>query len=235
MELAKLAGFENISIDLMYGLPGQSLDLLKESVKIAMGLGVQHISIYGLQIEDGTPFAQALAAGKLDLPAEDETEAMYDYLTTALPANGFQRYEISNFAKLGYQSRHNLGYWQDKDYIGFGAAAHSYAGGKRLANIARIEDYIEAVTKGKGYSVAEDDAPRTKDIAIGEFAMLALRTAEGINLLPFQEKFGVTFHALFNDVVDLRKKQGLLEETNTHLRLTKLGMKYGNMVFADFL
>ena len=125
IRMAEKSGFSNVSLDLMYGLPGQNLDDLKSSVNRALSLPVTHISIYGLQVEEGTPFYRMYEEGKLALPDDDVTEAMYDYMTEELPRRGFRRYEISNFARPGFESRHNLGYGQDVPYLGVGAAAHS--------------------------------------------------------------------------------------------------------------
>ena len=142
---AQDAGFGNISVDLMYGLPGQDLQKLQESVESALGLGVQHISIYGLQLEPGTVFDKMQQQGRLMLPSDELTEAMYDYIAAVLPERGYQRYEISNFALPGYESRHNFSYWQDVPYIGLGAGAHSYWQGARYENPADIKGYINRI------------------------------------------------------------------------------------------
>ena len=233
VELARGAGFSNISLDLMYGLPGQSLGELQASMGIAMGLGVQHISIYGLQVEEGTAFARQRERGQLDLPGDEMEEAMYDCMVKTLPEHGYARYEISNFARPGYESRHNLGYWQDVPYLGLGAAAHSYLDGKRWANTPDIAEYISRM--GRGESPVLEKEERTRDIAMEEFAFLALRTAQGIDKEKFRRAFGCTLETVYGEVLQRMESRGLLRNEGNFVFLTEPGMKYGNLVFAEFL
>ena len=233
VDMARQAGLQNIGIDLMYGLPGQSLEDLEISMEEAVSLGVQHISIYGLQVEEGTPFAEMQARGELALPSERVAEAMYDAMVDTLPRHGYRRYEISNFALPGRESRHNLGYWQDVPYIGIGAAAHSYWGGMRLENIRDPAAYIEAVEAGHPVSCQEE--PVTREIAMEEFSFLALRTTDGISRKSFREKFGSDLASVYGEVIRRMAGKGLLEEDESRVRLTALGMKYGNVVFREFL
>jgi oxygen-independent coproporphyrinogen-3 oxidase len=146
---ARQAGFANISLDLMYGLPGQTLDDLRDSVEKAVALGPDHISIYGLQVEEGTVFFRERESGRLTLPTEQEAEEMYDFMTRRLPEAGYARYEISNFARPGFESRHNLSYWQDVPYLGIGAAAHSYLAGVRYENERELSAYLEPCRGGE--------------------------------------------------------------------------------------
>lgn len=230
---ARAAGFQNISLDLMYGLPGQTLAGLEMSVRQALALAPQHISIYGLQVEEGTPFARAQAAGRLALPTEEESEAMYDYMTAALPAAGYARYEISNFARQGYESRHNLGYWQDVPYLGIGAAAHSYLDGQRYENPRGIEEYLAALrTDGRA---RREEEPLTRATSMEEFAFLALRTARGIDRARFAARFGCELASVYADAIARMRARGFIEEDAQGVRLTPLGMKYGNWVFEAFL
>lgn len=233
VEAAQQAGFRNISLDLMYGLPGQSLQQLQDSVAQALALAVQHISIYGLQVEPGTVFARWQEQGRLVLPSDEETEAMYDFMTEELPRQGYQRYEISNFARPGFESRHNLGYWQDVPYLGLGAAAHSYLQGHRMANTADPGEYIRLVSADQ--SPAHEEEPQSRDIAMEEFAFLALRTAQGIDRAAFAARFGCSLDSVYREVVDRMLARGLLAEDAAGVRLTALGMKYGNLVFEAFL
>ncbi len=232
-QTARAAVFTNVSLDLMYGLPGQSLAALQASVEQALALAPEHISIYGLQLEENTAFARMQELGKLDLPSDDATEAMYDYMTTALPAAGYARYEISNFARPGYASRHNLAYWQDVPYLGLGAAAHSYLDGQRWANVADIEAYLEAIHAGQVPRTAEE--PATREIAMEEFAFLALRTATGISRAAFARKFGVSLDAIYGNTIARLVEQGALVSERDRVHLTARGAKYGNMVFEKFL
>ncbi len=233
VDLARAAGFQNISLDLIYGLPGQSLEALRESVETADALEVQHISIYGLQVEEGTVFARQREMGKLELPGEDLEEAMYDYMVSELPKCGYARYEISNFARAGYESRHNLGYWQDVPYLGLGAAAHSYLDGRRWENTAGIEEYIRCMERGE--SPSREEGERTREIAMEEFSFLALRTVDGIDKEAFRQRFGCTLESVYGAVVRQLEGKGLLRDCGGKVCLTELGMKYGNLVFEEFL
>lgn len=230
---ARAAGFRNLSLDLMYSLPGQTLAGLEMSVQQALALAPQHISIYGLQVEEGTAFARAQAAGRLALPSDEESEAMYDYMTTALPVAGYARYEISNFARPGFESRHNLGYWQDVPYLGVGAAAHSYLDGQRYENPRGIEEYLAALRES-GRARREEE-PLTRATSMEEFAFLALRTARGIDRARFAARFGCELASVYADAIARMRARGFLEEDAQGVRLTPLGMKYGNWVFEAFL
>lgn len=230
---ARAAGFRNLSLDLMYGLPGQTRAGLEASVRQALALAPQHISIYGLQVEEGTAFARAQAAGRLALPSDEESEAMYDYMTTALPAAGYARYEISNFARPGFESRHNLGYWQDVPYLGVGAAAHSYLDGQRYENPRGIEEYLAALRES-GRARREEEL-LTRATSMEEFAFLALRTARGIDRARFAARFGCALASVYADAIARMRARGFLEEDAQGVRLTPLGMKYGNWVFEAFL
>ena len=231
---ARAAGFENISLDLMYGLPTQTLDDLKKSVDEALALVPEHISVYGLTVEEGTPFAAAEAQGKLALPTEDAAEEMYDWLTAGLPARGYTRYEISNFARQGCESRHNLGYWRNVPYLGVGAAAHGYVDGVRWGNEPDTEKYIRAIQTGRSVRTPED-TERTRTNAMEEYAFLALRTAKGIDEADFYYTFSVDIDIIYGAVIEKYIAQGLLRRADGFVALTNEGMKVGNEVFAAFL
>ncbi len=233
VRFAKQAGFSNLSLDLMYGLPGQTLPMLQESVEQALELAPTHISIYGLQVEEGTPFAAMREQGRLHLPDDEAAEAMYDYMTETLPARGYARYEISNFARPGFESRHNLSYWQNVPYLGLGAAAHSYLDGRRTENEADLSRYIEDMMHG--VSPAREEEPRTRSIAMEEFAFLALRTARGINRKAFLETFGVPLESVYAAPIAGMEQKGLLVSEGDRVHLTKQGAKFGNLVFEAFL
>lgn len=233
MALARTAGFQNVSMDLIYGLPGESLAELERDLEAMVALEPEHISIYGLQLEEGTAFAKMQEMGRLMLPDDDTVERMYDTMTAFLPAHGYARYEISNFAKPGFESRHNLSYWQDVPYLGVGAAAHSYLEGQRYENVREIPAYIEGIRTGKG--VRRQEETMTREIAMEEFAFLALRTARGIERARFERRFGVPLEAVYADAIAKLKRQGLLEADEAGVHLTPLGMKYGNMAFEEFL
>lgn len=232
VRMAQKAGFR-VSLDLMYGLPGQTLSDLKDSVARAAALGIGHISVYGLAVEDGTPFARMEEAGRLHLPTDDECGDMYDYITAELPRLGYRRYEISNYAKAGEESRHNLAYWQDVSYIGLGAAAHSYWHGQRTENEQDLCRYIACIEGG--LSPAREEEPCSRESHIEEFAFLALRTAEGIDKHRFKEKFKTDIEEIYGEAIKRLKKAALVEETASAICLTKQGMKFGNRVFEEFL
>jgi len=231
--MAQAAGFKNVSLDLMYGLPGQTLADLAASVAEAAELQPQHISIYGLQVEEKTVFFRQQQQGRLQLPDEAVAETMYDYMTEELPRRGFIRYEISNFARSGFASRHNLGYWQDVPYLGMGTAAHSYWAGRRQENTVDIAAYIRQVMEGK--LPAHEEEPAARSLHMEEFCFLALRTVQGIDRQKFVDKFDCTLESVYAPVLADMRGKGLLAVDDVGVRLTTRGMKYGNVVFAAFL
>ena len=230
---AKKVGFKNISVDLMYGLPGQTIELLEQSVDWALNKKIQHISIYGLQIEENTVFGKLEEQGKLNLPTEEETEMMYDYLTKVLPENNYHRYEISNFALAGYESKHNLSYWQDKFYLGIGAGAHGYYGEKRVENPFDLNLYIEKCNKNILPFINEEIVDKTAHIE--EFCFLGLRMASGIDKNLFKVKFELNIDEIYGRKIIELEHKGLIINTNTCICLTDKGMKFGNQVFSEFL
>lgn len=233
IELAHRLGFANLSLDLIYGLPGQDMKILAQSVAKALALPIQHISVYGLQLEDGTAFQRMENMGKLHLPDGELVEEMHDYIVARLPQAGYQRYEISNYALPGHESKHNLSYWQDVDYLGLGSGAHSYWQGVRYENPREIDDYIEALSEGKLPASIEERVD--KKAHMEEFCFLGLRTAAGIAADEFQSKFAVDLSSVYGTAIEKLAAQGLLQYTGRGIALTPLGMKYGNQVFAEFL
>lgn len=233
VKMAQEIGFYNINIDLMYGLPGQSVRQLEESILQATKLNVTHISAYGLKIEEGTPFADLEDKGRLMLPREEEEDAMYELTTQLLPHHGFTRYEISNFAKDGYECIHNLKYWQYQSYAGLGAAAHSFLNNERLANTADVPSYIKAIENGKP-AIETRENPK-KEIAMAEYVFLALRTVKGLSVDGFNQYFKADFFSQYQHVLrDLLDKKLIIARGN-QVYLTPVGMKYGNIVFGAFL
>lgn len=233
IELAHNLGFDNISLDLIYGLPQQDREILTQSVERALTLPVQHISIYGLQLEEGTAFQRMADMGKLQLPTDELVEAMYDYIVEKLPEAGYQRYEISNYAMPGYESKHNLSYWQDVDYLGLGSGAHSYWQGTRYENPRGIDDYISVLEAGRLPATLEEQVDRQAHME--EYCFLGLRTAAGIDKNLFQQKFGVDLFTIYGRTIEKLVAQDLLQHTARGIALTTLGMKYGNQVFGEFL
>lgn len=233
IEGAKQTGFDNISLDLMYGLPGQHLDDLAKSVRAAVALEPAHISVYGLQVEEGTPLSARMVEGTLDLPDEDADDGMYEYLMRALPERGYARYEISNFARPGFTSRHNLKYWRDLPYLGLGAAAHSYVDPVRFSNTADVRRYIAYIKEGKSPIAATQQLDRQSRME--EFCFLALRTGAGISRRRFEEKFSCNFFSIYGHIIETLTAKELIVAEKEHVFLTQRGMKYGNQVFREFL
>lgn len=233
VRLARQAGFGNINLDLIYGLPSQTVDMLKADVEQALTLGTDHLSVYGLIVEEDTPLERMVEEGTAVLPTDEDEEAMYDWVTDHLEGQGYHRYEISNCARDGKVCRHNLKYWQFADYLGLGSAAHSFIGGKRFANERIPEAYIERM-RTEGSARLADEAETIEELR-GEYVFLALRTTEGIDTADFCRVFGADIDAVYGDVIDRLVSERLLERNGTHLRLTKHGMKYGNRVFAQFV
>ena len=233
IELAHNLGFDNISLDLIYGLPQQNMEILTKSVESVLTLPIQHISIYCLQLEEGTAFHRMEALGKLQLPADELVEAMHDYIVGKLPEAGYQRYEISNYALPGYESKHNLSYWQDVDYLGLGSGAHSYWQGTRYENPRGIDDYISVLEAGRLPATLDEQVDRQAHME--EYCFLGLRTVAGIDKNLFQQKFGVDLFTVYGRTIENLVAQDLLQHTPRGIALTPLGMKYGNQVFGEFL
>ena len=212
--------FANVSVDLMYGLPNQSLIDLKKSVKMVADLNVQHVSIYGLEIEEGTKF--------FDMGVTIDENLMYDFITETLPTLGYNRYEISNFAVKNFESRHNIGYWTGKKYFGFGAGAHSFDGKLRTSNVRDVATYIK-----NNVPIIEEVV--TRQAAMEEFCFLGLRMVEGISAKTFKDKFNVSIFDVFGAVINKNVQRGLIKVDGDKIFLTARGMSLGNLVFEDFL
>ena len=229
IEQASKAGFERISADLIFGLPTQTLASFKDTLATIVASAISHLSVYGLTVEEGTPLAAKLANGSLTLPSEEEAEMMYDHTIRYLEEQGLHRYEISNFARSGQESLHNLVYWHYLPYYGFGSAACSYDGKRRMTNAEDIESYIR------------DAEPTIEQlparISLAEFMFLGLRTTEGINLSIAKERFGVDVMAMFGQEIEKYIDREMLSFNPAahNLKLTKLGMKFGNEIFELFL
>lgn len=230
---AKQVGFNNISIDLMYGLPTQTLNMLQEAVNWAVKQEIQHISIYGLQIEENTVFGKLYDTGNLILPSEEILEKMYDYLTAELPLKNYQRYEISNFALNGFESKHNLSYWQDKPFLGIGAGAHGYYQQKRVQNPFDLKLYIKKCNQQQLPFIDEEIVDTIAHME--EFCFLALRMSSGIDKYKFKQIFNISIENIYMDTLKKLIKKNLIINTDSHIYLTKQGMKFGNQVFSEFL
>lgn len=233
IQMAREIGFHNLSIDLMFGLPGQTEDDLNRSIDQALALNPEHISIYALQVEPKTIFYNRMKKGKLSLPGPDFEADMYELLIDRLGENGYQQYEISNFSKPGYESQHNLLYWQNEEYYGFGAGAHGYMEGKRVVNASPIKGYIRRVEDNG--SAETSSHPVSLKEKVEEELFLGLRTRFGVSKGRFKEKFGMSVAEVYGEVITELKAKGWLTETDQHLILSKEGQFLSNEVLAQFL
>ena len=226
-------GFHNISVDLMYELPGQSVEDFEKSIRWAMHLPITHMSIYSLILEEGTRMAQLAERGRLPRPTEEESWAMYQAMCRILPHYGMERYEISSFARKGFRSRHNQKYWDLADYIGFGPAACSRIGHERRENLPGVRLYEKELLLGN--LPHEKVEKLTEKDEMEEYCFLHLRKKEGIPLEDFRRRYGKELSYWYGDALDMLKARKLISETDGHLALTYKGAALGNFVFEQFL
>lgn len=226
---AREAGFQNINIDLMFAIPGQSYEGWIQNLRTVAKLGPEHISAYSLIIEEGTPFS----ARKLDLPDEDTEYRMYEDVAAVLGKYGYYQYEISNYAKKDRNCRHNEGYWQRKDYLGLGLGAASLVGRERFTNTSDMSEYLE--NSGNLEKIRTDRETLTREDEMGEFMFLGLRMTKGVSKKDFQEYFGTSIEKIYGEVLEKYKKQGLLLEEDGRICLSRAGIHVSNAVMADFL
>ena len=230
---AKEAGFTDINIDLIYGLPRQTLEDIQHNLDIVKDLPINHISTYGLQVEVGTYLYHLVDKNLISIPSETIDESMYDMMMAGLKDLGFERYEISNFSKDNSYSRHNLKYWHYVDYLGFGAGAHSFYDGVRRSNNRNVMPYIQAVDR---YTMPTIDTEMiTVERAQEDFCFLALRTKWGLNEHTFKKRFGISVVNLFGTTLNDLVSKDLLEYENDSYHLTSEGAKHGNYVFSQFI
>jgi len=235
--LARKAGFDNVGIDLIHGLPGQTLSMWEEELRQAVALAPEHISAYGLSIEEGTPLYAWERAGQLALPEEESAVRMFELTTELLAAAGYEQYEISNFARAGCRSRHNQVYWRRENYFGFGAGAHSFlgnsAGGVRWHNTNDIASYLQLLAVG---TLPEEERHElSRSVAMGEFLFLGLRLLEGVEIARFNAEFGTSPLAAYPEVIPQLLEEGLLEMDNGRIRLGSRAILLSNQVFMRFL
>lgn len=233
IENAKAAGFDNISIDLIYSLPGQTKADFIESIETALSLGLVHYSGYSLIIEPKTVFYNLMQKGKLPIPGEDAEAEMYETLMDHMETNGFHQYEISNFAVPGYESRHNLTYWNNEEYYGFGAGAHSYVKGMRQSNYGPLKKYMEPIDRGE--LPLMDVHKVTLEEQMEEEMFLGLRKTKGVSIRHFEEKFGRNPMQFFAGQIEVWTRKGLLETDDDRIFLTRQGRMLGNEVFQSFI
>jgi len=232
LEAARQAGFTNMSIDLMFGLPNQTLEQLDHTLSAALALDLPHYSIYSLKVEENTLFYKLYQRDELPLPDEDTELEMYRLIMDRLQAAGYEQYEISNFARPGYESRHNMTYWRNEPYYGIGAGAHGYAARLRHMNIKGVQPYIRTCQTGLPRA---EEHPVSEQEAMEDFMMVGLRMMRGVSNEDFRRQFQVSIEEAFGQTIASLIDQGLLERTEHGYKLSKQGLIYGNDVFGAFL
>ncbi|MBP3951318.1 radical SAM family heme chaperone HemW [Bacillus suaedae] len=233
IERCRRVGLDNISIDLMFGLPKQDPNHFRDTIDRAIQLGVEHISAYSLKIEEKTVFFNRQRKGKLTLPPEDDEVMMYQDLLKLTADAGLIQYEISNFAKKGYESKHNLYYWNNEGYYGFGAGAHGYIDGYRHQNHGPIPKYLQAINDKIAPILTKHQV--TKIEQIEEEMFMGLRKREGVNKTAFSKKYGITMDKCFSTQIKELEKRGLLRQVDDQVQLTEHGLLLGNEVFEQFI
>lgn len=239
---SRQAGFDNLNLDLIYGLPEQTLKSWQHTVKLSLQLRPEHISAYALTLESGTPFGRWAAKGLMPIPDPDLAAEQYEWTMDYLASQGYVQYEISNWALPGYECVHNLQYWRNLDYLGLGAGAHGYAGGFRYSNVLRIKTYIDRLSSPLSSFVfplspaTVNQHKNTPRDDMQETMMTGLRlTNEGVSAQGFQRRFDVDLGDVFGIEIRKLEKVGLLEWAGDTLRLTQRGRLLGNQVFMEFV
>ena len=238
-KMAREVGFKNINVDLMIGLPNQKIIDVKNSLEKIIKLGPEppnHISVYSLIVEENTPIEKMLESGELELPDEELERNMYWYVKNFLELNGYKHYEISNFAKLGNESKHNLDCWNQKEYVGFGVAAHSYIDDVRYGNIGSVEEYIKNCENGEfGKNKVIDEVENDIFSKEKEFMLIGLRKIEGVLIQDFKNKFGENPIFVFKDELKKLVDENLLIVDFDRIKLTNKGLDLANIVWENFV
>lgn len=234
-ELVKKVGFYNINVDLMLALPNQTIDNLKDSLLKVIELNPKHISIYSLILEEGTALEKEIKSNLYKLPNENTERKMYYETKRILEENGYNHYEISNFSKKGFESKHNLNCWNQKEYLGFGLASHSYLNNIRFSNISNLDKYIKNVESGDfTKNIIIQEKQNHEDI-LKEYMMLGFRKIEGISISEFEQKFSINPLFYFRFEISELEKKGLIEVDLDNIKLTSKGLDFANKVFEKFV
>ena len=238
-KMARKVGFKNINVDVMIGLPNQKILDVKNSLEKIIKLEPEppnHISVYSLIVEENTPIEKMLESGELELPDEELERNMYWYVKNFLELNGYKHYEISNFAKLGNESKHNLDCWNQKEYVGFGVAAHSYIDDVRYGNIGNVEEYIKNCENGEfGKNKVIDEVENDIFSKEKEFMLIGLRKIEGVLIQDFKNKFGENPIFVFKDELKKLVDENLLIVDFDRIKLTNKGLDLANIVWENFV
>ncbi|MDT2726481.1 oxygen-independent coproporphyrinogen III oxidase [Lactococcus garvieae] len=229
IERLRAAGFENITIDLIYGLPNQTMEMVERDVHKFLELDLPHVALYSLILEDHTVFMNRQRRGRLRLPSDDRNADMYEYIIETLTSKGYSHYEVSNFGKVGYESKHNMTYWDNAEYYGVGAGASGYLDGIRYKNHGPVHHYLREENKRVNEEVL------TRKQMIEEEMFLGLRKKNGVSIERFQKKFGQTLEEVYGPVIAKLKIQKMLFDADGRIRMTEKGFELGNEVFEQFL
>jgi oxygen-independent coproporphyrinogen-3 oxidase len=229
-QMLRQAGFENVSFDLIAGLPGQTIDLWRRNLAKAIALSPEHLSLYLLEIHEGTPLAEQVRSGRRPVPDEDLAAVMYEIMIDSLASAGYQQYEISNFSRAGFRSKHNTKYWRLEPVYGFGVSAHSFDLRERYANERDTARYVELITKAESAEVMREEV----DVA-SEFVFLGLRLEDGIDLTDYERRFGSKLSDTHSGAIDELVDKALVELVDDRMRLTRRGKLFSNEVFAMFV
>lgn len=232
---ARKCGFKNINVDLMIGLPTQAVENVKQTLEKIIQKNPEHISVYSLIIEEGTIIEKLINENKLQLPDEETERIMYWTVVNELKENGYNQYEISNFSKKTYESKHNTNCWKQKQYIGLGTSAHSYLNKKRYSNTNNIEEYIKNIQENnisKNITIHEE---QTEESTMNEYMLLGLRMIQGININEFKQKFKIDPTIKYKETLEKLQKENLIQITKTSIKLTKQGIDFGNIVWEEFI
>ncbi|MFS8500668.1 MAG: radical SAM family heme chaperone HemW [Caldicoprobacter sp.] len=230
---AKEAGFENINVDVMFGLPSQTIEEWLETLEKVCSLKIQHISMYSLKVEDGTPLHRWYEEGKFSLPSQEEDRLMYYKGREYVKRFGLRQYEISNFAIPGKECVHNLIYWHNEEYIGCGSGAHSYFNDERFSNTSDVEEYIRAVTDGTPKINYRERIGEENERF--ETIMMGLRLVEGVNKQKFKARFGKDIEFYYGKAIRKLVEQGLLIDDEVSIKLTEKGMDVQNVALLEFM
>lgn len=226
VKTAQRAGFNNISLDFIYGLPHQTPEMFYDDLKRGINLGIQHISLYGLKIEDGSWFYKNMPE---HLPDDDTQADMYLGAIKLLTEHGFEHYEVSNFSKYGYNSKHNLNYWNNDEYYGFGVAAHGYLNSVRYGNVETLEEYLQNPLNHKESKILTEQEKLEEEIFLG------FRKMKGIDVQNINFKYQIDFDEKYKNILEKYLKLKLIEKTNIGYKLTVQGILVSNVILADFL
>ncbi|MGL4480915.1 MAG: radical SAM family heme chaperone HemW [Lactococcus garvieae] len=229
IERLHAAGFENITIDLIYGLPNQTMEMVERDVQKFLELDLPHVALYSLILEDHTVFMNRQRRGRLRLPSDDRNADMYEYIIETLTAKGYSHYEVSNFGKIGYESKHNMTYWDNAEYYGVGAGASGYLEGIRYKNHGPVHHYLREENKRVNEEVL------TRKQRIEEEMFLGLRKKNGVSIERFHKKFGQTLEEVYGTIIEELTFQKMLFEADGRIQMTEKGFELGNEVFERFL